>query len=215
MIIICDTQNTPEWHAARCGRVTASRVADIVRQTKTGFSAMRATYMAELLSERLTNTQESGYTSPDMQHGHDYEDEAARTYAFVRDATVTPVGFVRHPTIEQSGCSPDRLVGEDGLAQIKCPKTKTHIDTLLGKKIDADYLKQMQWEMACTGRVWCDFVSYDPRMPSELQLHVERVYRDQKVIDDLSSAVETFLSELSEKEGRLRALCERALEAAE
>lgn len=206
MRIIECTQGTPEWHAARCGRVTASRIADIVRRTRTGESAMRATYLAELVAEVLTGEQADGYCSADMQHGKDYEDQAARVYAFEHSLVVRPVGFVLHPTIDGSGCSPDRLAGDDGILQIKCPQTKTHIASLLGKSIAPDYIKQMQWELRCTNRAWCDFVSYDPRLPVEMQLHVTRVKRDEAMIADLESAVIEFLAELDETVSKLRAL---------
>lgn len=197
MIVIDCEQGSPEWHAARAGKVTASRIANLVRNVANGKpSAMRATYMAELVAERLTGSQEPGFTSADMQHGKDFEDEAARNYAFIHGVDVTPVGFVIHPTIEMSGCSPDRLVGSDGLLQIKCPTTKVHIASLLGSRIEPDYVKQMQWELECTGRAWCDFVSYDPRMPVDMQLHVMRVERDETEIARLRSAVVDFLGEL-------------------
>lgn len=199
-------QNTPEWHAARCGRLTASRVADIMRQTKSGVSAMRATYMAELVAEQLTGVQEDGFCSADMQHGKDTEDEAALMYALETGSTVARVGFVLHPSLDGSGCSPDRLVNTDGLLQIKCPQTKNHIAALLGRDIAPDYIKQMQWEMRCTERQWCDFVSYDPRLPVEMQLHTVRVKRDGGMIEKMEAAVIEFLSELDETVAKLRGL---------
>lgn len=206
MRVIDCAQNTPEWHAARCGKVTASRIADIMRKTKSGVSAMRETYMAELVAERLTGIQEDGYCSDAMQHGKNTEDEAARVYAFERGVKVEPVGFVLHPTLDNAGCSPDRLTDDGGLLQIKCPATKTHIATLTGKAIAPDYFKQMQMELLCTGRMWCDFVSFDPRMPVELQLHVTRVHRCDETIDEVDKAAEAFLSDLDRMEARLRAL---------
>ncbi|MCB0060434.1 MAG: YqaJ viral recombinase family protein [Caldilineaceae bacterium] len=205
-VIDCE-QNTPEWHAARCGRLTASRIADIVRQTKSGTSAMRETYLAELVAERLRGEQEDGYCSPEMQHGKDNEDLAARVYAFENGAEVTSVGFVVHPRFDMAGCSPDRLVGGEGLLQIKCPLTKMHIATMLGKPVAPDYVKQMQWEIACTEREWCDFVSHDPRLPVDLQQHVTRFDRDDRLIATLEEAAKPFLDEVAETVERLLNLC--------
>lgn len=197
MRVIDCQQNTPEWHAARCGRVTASRVCDIVRKVKTGVSKMRRTYAGELIAERLAGVQHGdGFVSQAMQFGKDMEDRAALTYAFMRDASVEKIGFVEHPTIEMAGASPDRLVGDDGLLQIKVPNTSTHLDSLRGAEIDPDYLKQIQWEMACTGRLWCDYCSFDPRLPEAMQLHVQRVARCGTAIKELEEQVTIFLAEI-------------------
>ena len=206
MRIIECTQGTPEWHAARCGRVTASKIADLTAKTKTGWSASRSNYMAQLVAERLTGTVAESYSNAAMQWGSEHEDEAARVYAFESGVAVSPIAFVLHPTIDMAGASPDRLVGTDGLIEIKCPNTATHIETLLGGSIDGKYVKQMQWQMLCTERAWCDFVSYDPRMPVEMQLHVTRVKRDESMIADLERAVIEFLAELDETVSKLRGL---------
>lgn len=195
-IIDCE-QGTPEWHAARCGRVTGSRIADIVRQTKSGPSKMRATYLGEIVAERLAGVQPSdGYVSASMQHGKDNEDAARDTYAFVHGIDVVRVGFVLHPTIDGAGVSPDSLAGESGLLEIKCPNTITHIQTLRGAPIDPDYAKQIQWGLACTGREWADFISYDPRLPADLSMKVIRVARDTAMIDFLENAVREFLDDV-------------------
>jgi len=199
MRIIECSQGTPEWHAARCGKVTASRVADIIRKTKSGPSKMRETYMGELIAERLSGVQEEGFTSKAMQHGKETEDVAAETYAFMHGVEVSKVGFVLHPRIDVAGASPDRIVGEDGILEIKCPNTSTHIATLLGAAIDPDYQVQIQWELACTGRQWCDFISFDPRLPAEMQMFTQRVMRAPIVIADLERAVKAFLTELDER----------------
>lgn len=195
-IVDCE-QGSDQWHAARAGRVTASRVCDIVRQTKTGVSAMRTTYMGELAAERMTGKANTdGFKSKAMEWGNECEDKARDYYAFMRDVEPVKIGFVIHPTIEMAGASPDRLIGDDGLIEIKCPNTATHIATLRGAPIDPDYVKQMQWQMAVCERQWCDFVSFDPRMPADMQLHVQRVKRDPVVIADLESAVRKFISEV-------------------
>lgn len=200
-------QGSPEWFKQRCGKVTASKVHDIIATTRSGTpAASRKNYRAQLVAERLTGTVADSYTNAAMQWGTDTEPEAAAAYAFYSDSDVAEVGFVTHPTIGDTGASPDRLVGEDGLVEIKCPNTATHIDTLLGGKIDAKYITQMQWQMGCTGRKWCDFVSFDPRMPEELRLFTCRIERDDAMITELEKQVVAFLAEVRETVARLRAL---------
>lgn len=197
-------QGSPEWFAERCGKATASRIADIVARTKSGYSASRANYAAQLVAERLTGTVAESYTNAAMQWGTEKEPEARAAYEWETDATVVEVGFVAHPTIAMSGASPDGLVGDDGLVEIKAPNTATHIETLLGGTVPAKYVTQMQWQMACTGRRWCDFVSYDPRLPDEMRLFVQRVERDDARIAELEEEVSAFLAEVDETVRRLR-----------
>ena len=190
-------QRTPEWFAARCGKVTASRVHDIVATTKSGgFTSGRKNYMAELVIERLTGAPAPSYQSVAMLNGIECEPEARAAYAFAQDVDVAEVGFIDHPSIEMVGCSPDGYVGEDGLVEIKCPNTATHLDTLLTGKIDPAYSDQMQMQMAVTGREWVDFVSYDKRLPEPMRLFVLRVLRDDKAIARLETAVVQFLIDL-------------------
>lgn len=199
-------QRSAEWYEARLGKVTASRVADIVARTKTGYSTSRANYMAELVAERLTGKRDEGFTSAAMQWGTENEPQARVAYEFRTDATVEQIGFVPHPAIEMSGASPDGLIGEDGLVEIKCPNTATHIDTLRSGSVPDKYLTQMHWQMACTGRWWCDFVSFDPRLPEHLMLFVKRVERDQARIAELEAEVTAFLAELDKTVGELSRL---------
>lgn len=199
-------QGSPEWLALRAGKVTASRVADVIARTKTGWGASRANYMAELIAERLTGQPAPSFSNAAMQWGTDKEPEARDYYAFITGATVEQIAFVHHPTVADSGASPDGLVGDDGLVEIKCPNTATHIDTLLGAVGPSKYMTQMQWQLACTGRKWCDFVSYDPRMPESMQLFVTRIERDDDVIAVLEKDVAEFLAEVAEK---VAALTER------
>lgn len=199
-------QGTAEWHALRLGKATASRIADIIRKTKSGVSASRARYAGELVAERLTGVPASSFKSADMEWGNATEEEARNAYGFYRNAKMEAVAFVDHPAITMSGASPDRLVGSDGLLEIKCPATHTHIATLLSQQIDPDYLTQMQWQMACTGRAWCDFVSYDPRMPEAMRLFVKRVPRDSATIATLDAAVREFLGEVDTTIASLTAL---------
>lgn len=199
-------QGSPEWFAARCGRVTASRVADIIAKTKSGPSALRANYLAELVAERLTGNVAQGFTNDAMRWGTEQEPAARLAYEFREEVEVEQVGFVIHPNIDQSGASPDGLVGSMGLVEIKCPNTSTHIDTLLSQTIPAKYTTQMQWQMACTGRAWCDFVSFDPRMPADMRLFVRRQRRDDDLIAELEGEVIGFLADLDDKVSRLIAM---------
>ncbi len=203
-------QGTPEWHQERCGKATASRIADIIATTKSGPSASRKNYLAQLVAERLTGTVAESYTNAAMQWGQNTEEQARATYAFLKGVDVLKAPFVLHPAIPDSGASPDGFVGEDGLIEIKCPNTATHIETLLAGKIDGKYITQMQWQMACTGRQWCDFVSYDPRMPEHLAIWVKRVPRDDAMIEELESAVRVFLAEVASTVAALEAYAEAA-----
>lgn len=198
-------QYSEEWFAARCGRVTASRMADLTARTKSGWGASRANYMAQLIAERLTGVPADSYTSAAMQWGIEREPEARAAYEFRADAAVAPGGFVLHPEIGMAGASPDGLVGDAGLIEIKCPNTATHIETLLSGTVPEKYQKQMQFQMACTGRKWCDFVSYDPRMPEEMRLFIKRVHRADNEIRFLEQSVKDFLAELEDRLGALRA----------
>jgi putative phage-type endonuclease len=192
-------QRSPEWYAARLGKVTASRVADIVARTKTGYSTSRMNYMAELICERLTGMQGASYSSAAMQWGVEVEPQARSAYEGATGSLVIELGFAPHNAILMAGASPDGLVGDDGLVEIKCPITATHIETLLGQSVPSRYNTQMQWQMACTGRKWCDFVSYDPRMPEKMQLFTKRVDRDDVAIAELEREVVNFLNELEAK----------------
>jgi putative phage-type endonuclease len=196
-------QGTDEWHKARLGRVTASRVCDVVARTKTGWGASRANYMAELIAERLTGVPASSYTNAAMMWGTEREPDARAAYASQTFDDIREVGFVVHPTIGMAGASPDGLVGGDGLVEIKCPTTATHLDTLLGQNVPDKYILQIQWQLACSGRAWADFVSYDPRLPPEMQLFVKRIDRDDKRIGELEETVSDFLDELAQKIERL------------
>jgi putative phage-type endonuclease len=196
-------QRTDDWFAARLGKVTASRIGDVMARTKTGYAASRANYMAQIVVERLTNKKEESYTNAAMQWGTDTEPLARSAYEVAMNVLVKEVGFIDHPTISMSGASPDGLVDDDGLIEIKCPNTATHIDTLLNETIDSKYQYQMLWQMRCTGRKWCDFVSYDPRMPEELQLKIIRVQYDQSIVDQIENEVKAFLVEVDKKVSKL------------
>lgn len=204
-------QRSPEWFAARLGKVTASRMSDMMARTKSGYGAGRANYMAELICERLTGQGAERFTNAAMQWGTETEPQARAAYAFLKDAEVEETGFAIHPDIPYLGASPDGLVSADGLVEIKCPNTATHIDTLLSDAVPQKYLLQMQTQMACTGRAWCDFMSFDPRLPAELQAWIKRVDRDDAVIAEIENEARIFLAELDAK---IDALTERYMKEA-
>jgi putative phage-type endonuclease len=197
-------QQTSAWFEARLGKVTASRVADVIAKTKTGYSASRDNYMAQLICERLTGQKGESFTNAAMEHGTQTEPLARSAYENARNLLVKEVGFINHPRIEMSGASPDGLVADDGLVEIKCPNTATHIDTLLSGKVPTKYITQMQWQMLCCQRKWCDFVSFDNRLPEHLQLFVQEVEFDQEYCAMLEKEVTQFLAELDSKVAKLK-----------
>lgn len=205
-------QGTQEWHQARLGMVTASRISDVMAKGRSGSpSATRANYMAELVAQRLTGEVPEGFTNAAMQWGTETEPKARMAYEFAYDVNVQQVGFIVHRDESLSaGASPDGLVGDDGLVEFKCPNTATHIATLRGASIDRKYLLQMQWQMACTERQWCDFVSYDPRLPLHLEMHVSRVARDNDMIAEIVSEVRTFRAEMEAMLADLNAIKKEA-----
>jgi len=202
-------QGSPEWFAQRLGKVTASRVADVIAKTKTGYSTSRDNYMAQLVCERMTNTVAESFTNSAMQWGTETEPLARAAYEAHADVLVDEVAMITHPTIEAAGASPDGLVGDEGLLEIKCPNSSTHIDTLLTQTVPGKYITQMQWQMACTGRKWCDFVSFYPRLPTELQLFVKRINLDTDYVAMLEKEVVQFLTELDGKIKKLNELKEK------
>ena len=199
-------QKSEEWFAARLGKVTASRVADVIAKTKSGYSTSRDNYMAQLVCERLTNQKGESFTNSAMQHGVDTEPLARSAYEALNGLLVEEVGFVQHPKIEQSGASPDGLVGLFGMLEIKCPNTATHIDTLLTQSVPIKYITQMQWQMRCCDRQWCDYVSFDNRIREDLQLFVKRVEFDASYVAMLEEEVNLFLKELDVKVNKLNNL---------
>ena len=197
-------QRTEEWFSARLGKVTASRVADVLAKIKSGESASRKNYKMELVVQRLTNKVGESFTNAAMEWGTEQEPFARMAYEAHTGTFVKEEGFVDHPTIEGFGCSPDGLVGE-GLIEIKAPNTANHIETVLENKVPSKYIPQMQCQMAVTGAKWCDFVSFDPRVPEDLQLFVVRVERDQEYIDSMEVEVKQFLSEVLDLFNQLKA----------
>ena len=199
-------QGTPEWHQMRLGKVTASKVADVMAKIKTGESAARKNYRAQLVAERLSQTPTETFTNAAMAWGSEQEEHARDLYQFLTDIPVSQIAFVDHPTIRMAGCSPDGLVGLDGLVEIKAPSTATHIDYLLAGNAPAQYIPQMQFQMACTGRKWCDFFSFDPRLPDNLQYFLTRVNRDDAYIKTMETEIITFLAEVDDVVSKLMKL---------
>lgn len=191
-------QGTDAWKALRAGKVTASRIADVIAKIKTGEAAGRANYRADLIAERLTGIPAESYFNAAMEWGINTEPLARLAYEAVTGNQVQEVAFVPHPNIEWSGASPDGLVGDDGLVEIKCPNTSTHLTYLLQGKVPAKYIPQMAWQLACTGREWCDFVSFDPRLPERNQLFIVRYERDDAYIAEFEEEVRIFLAEVQE-----------------
>ncbi|MBN49951.1 MAG: exonuclease [Spongiibacteraceae bacterium] len=197
-----DEQRSEEWFADRLGTPSGSRTADIMAKTKSGYGAARKNYMMELLCQRLTGTREEGFTSAAMQRGTDLEPLARSAYEMATGLTVDEVGFVRLPDMD-FGASPDGLVGDDGLIEIKCPNTAQHVEFLQTSKPDGRYQWQMLAQMACTGRQWCDFVSFDDRMPEPLQIAYVRFERDEEKIAEMLAEVKEFLAELDALEAEM------------
>jgi putative phage-type endonuclease len=188
-------QGTPEWHELRRGKVTASRVADILAKTKSGASASRQNYLIELALQRTTKTIEPSYTNAALEWGTATEPQARVAYEVATHNFVDQVPFVDHPTIKGFGCSPDGLVGE-GLIEIKCPNSATHWEYFKYNRPPQKYVIQMQAQMAVTGAKWCDFVSFDPRMPERSQLLIVNVPRDDAFIAEMEAEIKQFLSEV-------------------
>jgi putative phage-type endonuclease len=197
-------QGTNEWHLMRLGKVTGSRVAELMAKTKSGEAASRKNYMMELLCQRLTGRREESFSSAAMQRGADLEPIARSFYEAANNVMVEESSFVFHPVIKAFGASPDGFVGDDGLIEIKCPNTAQHIDFITTKKPDGKYIWQMQAQMACTGRKWCDFVSFDDRLPERLQFDSVRIWRDDEKIAEMEAEIVKFLDELDALECKFK-----------
>ena len=199
MILETADQRSDDWYAARCGKATASRFKDAMATLKNGQPAQaQRDYLTELVVERLTGQPVQKFTNAAMQWGTEQEAAARAAYEARTGIEVEETGFVAHDTL-MAGCSPDGLVDWDGLIEIKCPyNTGVHIETLLGG-MPADHMPQVQGQMWITGRQWCDFVSYDPRLPEHMRLFVKRMPRDDTRIKELETEVAGFLLEIAAK----------------
>ena len=201
-------QRSEQWFAARCGSLGASQIADAISKSKDGkaFGSTSANLRAKLVVERLTGIQEDSFKTAAIQHGIDSEEAARLAYEAHTGAFVTEVGLYKHPAIEGTHASPDGLVGDDGLIEIKCPNSATHIDTLKTEKVPTKYLYQMQWQMRCTDRKWCDYVSFDPRLPENLRLFVKRIPRDDALLAKLEAEVMLFLKGVDDDVATLQSM---------
>lgn len=198
MKVIDFPQGSEEWLASRAGKVTASRISDVMAKIKTGEAASRRDYKSQLVAEILTGKpQEDAFINDEMRWGNEQEPFARAAYEVSREILVDRVGLVLHPTIDRAAASPDGLAGE-GLVEIKCPKTATHLTYMLAGDVPSKYRNQMLWQMACTERPWCDFVSFDPRLPQDLQLFVVRCQRHDEEIKAIETEVRKFLAEVDE-----------------
>lgn len=197
-------QGSNEWHLSRVGKVTASRIADVLSKGKSGESASRKNYRTELVVQRLTGVPGESFTNAAMEWGTATEPLARIAYEAKMGIFVNEVAFIDHPSISNFGCSPDGCIADDGLLEIKCGNSSTHIDWMLDGKPPTKHIPQMQCQMAVTGRQWCDFVSFDPRLPEDLQLFVVRLERDEEYIKAMEAEVEKFLSEVEEMFTKLK-----------
>lgn len=186
-------QGTDEWKKARLGHVSGSSIADVMAK---GRGVTRKNYLIKMVAERLTGMWEESYKSNAMDWGNQTEPLARIAYENHTQSFVDKTGFWKHPTIEYLGVSPDGLVGNDGLIEIKCPNTTTHLDYVFDDRVPATYYKQIQCQLWVTGREWCDFVSFDPRLPIKNQLFVKRCTRDEELIAEMEVEVKQFLSEV-------------------
>lgn len=206
-----EEQQSEAWFADRLGKATASRIADVLAKTKTGYSASRANYMTQLVLETITQTRAESFTNSAMQWGTEQEPFARAAYEAKTGQMVEEVGFLPHPTIELAGASPDGLVGDDGMVEIKCPSSSTALEVWLthaqgGNPVDGKYFAQMQWQMRCADRSWCDYVVFDPRMPAKAQLFVTRVMRDDEWLATAEEEVTKFLVAMQDKVKALKTI---------
>ena len=204
-------QGTEDWFSVRLGKVTASRLADVLAKTKTGYSTSRTNYMTQLVLERITQTRAESYSNAAMAWGTEQEPFARAAYEVHTGQMVEEVGFISHPAIEAAGASPEGVVGEDGMIEIKCPSSSTALECWLinaqgGNPVDAKYYAQMQWQMRCADRSWCDYVVFDPRMPIKAQLFVFRVERNADWLKIAEDEVTIFLAELDAKVVSLKSI---------
>jgi putative phage-type endonuclease len=201
-------QGTMEWRLLRAGKVTASRVADVIAKTKSGYSASRENYLTELVIERFGVISE-GFTNAAMQWGTEQEPFARSMYELNTGVIVSEIDFIDHPTIQMAGCSPDGLVGEDGLLEIKNPNSATHFSYLVDGVVPEKYKPQMAWQITTTKRKWCDFVSFDSRVPEGLQYFQIRYVPEAGYIEHLEDEVKKFLIEVDARYQELKRIMDK------
>ena len=191
-------QGSDLWKQVRQGHVTASNIADVMAKGKgESESITRHKYKMRLLAERIAIAPMfDSYSNPAMEWGIEQEQYACIAYEENKYVLVQRTGFWLHPTIKWLGVSPDRLVGDDGLIEVKCPNSTTHLDYLMTNKVPAEYVKQIQCQLWVTGRQWCDFVSYDSRLRKNNQLLIVRTERNEELIAEMEVEVKKFLAEI-------------------
>lgn len=199
-------QRSPEWYQLRAGKLTGSRAADMLAEIKKGEAAARRDLRVQLACERLTGaSQDNGYVSTEMLRGMEMEPHAIAAYEADTGAIVRSVGFLEHPELP-AGCSPDGLIGDDGLLELKCPKSATHFSYLRSRKVPTEYLRQITHHLWISGRQWADFVSYDDRFPAALQVLIVRVTRTDVDVTAYELAARLFLSEVEKEVEAVRSL---------
>jgi putative phage-type endonuclease len=200
-------QGSDAWFKCRVGKVTASKINEVMAKLKSkGEAAGRKNYRVQLAVERLTGQKAESFTSGPMLWGIDQEPMARNAYMFESGTNVEEIGFIDHPFIPMTGCSPDGTINVDGMIEIKCPNSATHVDWMLAGVVPSEHINQMMWQMECAQRQWCDFVSYDPRLPPDLQLFVRRIERDDVLIGEIKSEVIRLLAEVDALVAQLEAL---------
>ena len=199
MRIACTTQHSTDWFAARTGKIGASNVWKVMDFLKSGKeSQQRANYRAEMIAEVLTGLPTEHYVSPAMDHGSEYEKVARAEYQLATGLDVTQTGFLLHPTIDRAGASPDGLCDPDGMIEAKCPNTATHLKWITAGEVPQEHIDQMQFGMVCGEMQWCDFISFDPRLPEKYRLFIRRLQRDDARIAEIEVGIGKFLAEVLE-----------------
>lgn len=196
MEIIKDiAQGSEAWLTMRLGWITASRFKDV---KAAGAGKTRKSYMYQLAAEAITGDRVESYSNEYMEWGTLTEPQARATYEFVSGNTVEEVSFIKLNDTNKIGCSPDSLVGDDGMVEFKCPKTTTQIETFLSGKMPTGHAAQVQGQLWVAQREWCDFVSFDPRIDGDASYFIQRQQRDEKLIKEISEACFKFEDELKE-----------------
>lgn len=206
-VIVTDDQRSPEWHAARVAMLTGTDAKSMLATIKSGEAAARRDLRTAIVVERLTGqSQEDGFVSKDMERGTQLEPDAIAAYELARDVLVQPVGFIRHPDLP-AGCSLDGQVADfTGIVEVKCPKSATHVGYWRAGKVPSDYLPQITHNLWISGAAWCDFISYDPRLPESLRLFIRRVRREDVDLAAYELTVRLFLSECDKEHDELTRL---------
>lgn len=198
-----ELQRTDEWWKKRLGKITASRIGDIMPGARGAYKDSREALAYSLAAEWLTSTPQNTFVTHSMQWGIDQEPNAKLAYTAKTDLEIREADFYQHPTIALSGGSPDGLIQENGLVEIKCPETHTHLKSLCEYYIKPQYIYQMQWCMECAGKTYCDFVSFDPRVKAPYNIWIYEVERDNEMIAKIKEEVLLFIDYLSEIKGKM------------